>query len=75
MCTGCPLRPVTFAGLVKPALLEIDGVQSVHAEGGRMSRHAEERLAARMALPGSARLLTALSCGHPRRDGKPHDRE
>jgi Fe-S cluster biogenesis protein NfuA len=62
MCTGCPLRPVTLAGLVRPALLELEGVERVHSEGGRMSRHAEERLAAAISEGGSSRLLEAVTC-------------
>ena len=65
MCTGCPLRPVTFTGVVKPALLQLEGVESVHAEGGRLSRQAEERLAGGMASLGSTRLLTVLGCPGP----------
>ena len=65
MCTGCPLRPVTFTGVIKPALLQLEGVDSVHAEGGRLSRHAEGRLAGGMASLGSTRLLTALGCPGP----------
>lgn len=44
MCTGCPLRPLTTASTVRPALLELDGVESV--EGSRISAEAEARLAA-----------------------------
>lgn len=44
MCTGCPLRPLTMAGTVRPGLTDVDGVSSVHAVGGRISDEAEARL-------------------------------
>jgi Fe-S cluster biogenesis protein NfuA len=65
MCTGCPVRPVTLVGLIKPALLELDGVEAVSAEGGRMSSHAEARLAQHLQMCGGSRLRGALS-RHPR---------
>ena len=46
MCTGCHLRPVTTASTVRPALLELDGVDEVEVEGSRISAEAEARLAA-----------------------------
>ncbi|MFI7708682.1 NifU family protein [Nonomuraea sp. NPDC049480] len=45
MCTGCPYRPVTMAATVRPALLQIEGITSVHAQGSRISEGAERRLA------------------------------
>jgi Fe-S cluster biogenesis protein NfuA len=45
MCTGCPFRPVTMAATVRPALMEIEGVTSVHAVGSRISAQAEARMA------------------------------
>ncbi|HEX2232131.1 MAG TPA: NifU family protein [Thermoleophilaceae bacterium] len=60
MCTGCPLRTVTMAGLVRPALLQIEGVESVTAPGARISREAEERMARLMSESGSSRLLCAV---------------
>jgi Fe-S cluster biogenesis protein NfuA len=60
LCAGYPLRRVAFAGLVRPALLELQGVECAHAEGRRMSRHAEVRLTAAGASGGS--LLEALAC-------------
>lgn len=63
MCTGCPLRPVTLNGVVKPALLTVDGVTAVHAEGGRLSREAEERLGRQLALYGSGCVLRAVEGG------------
>jgi Fe-S cluster biogenesis protein NfuA len=49
MCTGCPLRPVTTASTIRPALLELDGVTAVEVEGSRISAEAEARLAAAFA--------------------------
>ncbi|HJU46947.1 MAG TPA: NifU family protein [Gaiellaceae bacterium] len=46
MCTGCHLRPVTTASTVRPALLELEGVEAVEIEGSRVSAEAEARLAA-----------------------------
>ena len=66
MCTGCPLRPVTFSGLVKPALMALDGVESVSADGVRLSAEAEARLARHMRVAGSERILAALGAGEKR---------
>lgn len=60
MCTGCPLRPVTLSGLVRPALLAVDGINSVSAEGVRISAEAEARLARQLYKVGSRRVLAAL---------------
>jgi Fe-S cluster biogenesis protein NfuA len=46
MCTGCPLRPLTTASTVRPALLDLDGIEAVEVEGSRISAEAEARLAA-----------------------------
>jgi Fe-S cluster biogenesis protein NfuA len=46
MCTGCPLRPLTTASTVRPALLALDGVDAVEIEGSRISAEAEARIAA-----------------------------
>jgi Fe-S cluster biogenesis protein NfuA len=46
MCTGCPLRPVTTASTVRPALLAVEGVEELEVEGSRISAEAESRLAA-----------------------------
>ena len=54
MCTGCHLRPLTTASTLRPALLELDGVEVVEIEGSRVSAEAEARLAAAYRL-GSAR--------------------
>ncbi len=44
MCCGCPLRPVTTASTLRPALMEVPGVVNVTIEGSRISAEAEERL-------------------------------
>jgi Fe-S cluster biogenesis protein NfuA len=49
MCTGCPLRPVTTASTVRPALLALDGVDELEVEGSRISAEAEARIAAAFA--------------------------
>jgi Fe-S cluster biogenesis protein NfuA len=46
MCTGCHLRPLTTASTIRPALLELTGVETVEIEGSRISAEAEARLAA-----------------------------
>lgn len=56
MCTGCPFRPLTLAGTIRPGLLALHGVTSVTAKGSRISVEAEERLAA--AIAGSPRSGT-----------------
>jgi Fe-S cluster biogenesis protein NfuA len=49
MCTGCPLRPLTTASTIRPALLSLEGVEAVEIEGSRISAEAEARLAAAFA--------------------------
>jgi Fe-S cluster biogenesis protein NfuA len=46
MCQGCPFRPLTMHGTIIPALMAVAGVTEVRAPGGRISRHAAERLRA-----------------------------
>jgi Fe-S cluster biogenesis protein NfuA len=53
MCTGCPLRPLTTVSTVRPALLEVEGVDAVEIEGSRISAEAEARLAAAFGKGGS----------------------
>jgi Fe-S cluster biogenesis protein NfuA len=60
MCCGCPLRPVSMAGLIRPALLSVEGVTAVAAEGGRISAEAESRLVRQLQAFGSACLLSAV---------------
>jgi Fe-S cluster biogenesis protein NfuA len=45
MCVACPLRPMTLAATIRPALLEVAGVERVEMVGGRLSEEAEARLA------------------------------
>jgi Fe-S cluster biogenesis protein NfuA len=49
MCTGCPLRPLTTASTMRPALLALAGVTAIEIEGSRISTEAEARLAAAFA--------------------------
>jgi Fe-S cluster biogenesis protein NfuA len=51
-CVGCPLRAITMAITIGPALRTIDGVESVQAEGVRVSEASAARLAA--ALQGGS---------------------
>jgi Fe-S cluster biogenesis protein NfuA len=59
MCTGCPLRPVTTASTVRPALLEVEGVEELEIEGSRISAEAEARIAAAFARGGLRRSAGA----------------
>jgi Fe-S cluster biogenesis protein NfuA len=45
LCTACPLKPLTLAATIRPALLELEGVSRVEAVGVRLSRHAQSALA------------------------------
>jgi Fe-S cluster biogenesis protein NfuA len=49
MCTGCHLRPLTTASTIRPALLDLTGVDKVEIEGSRISAEAEARLALALA--------------------------
>jgi Fe-S cluster biogenesis protein NfuA len=73
MCTGCPLRPVTTASTVRPALLALDGVDELEVEGSRISAEAEARIAAAFARcsPGVSRRARGA---HPRAPGSPRRR-
>jgi Fe-S cluster biogenesis protein NfuA len=46
LCTSCALRPLSLETLVRPALLEVEGVTAVEAAGLRISAKAGARLAA-----------------------------
>jgi Fe-S cluster biogenesis protein NfuA len=46
MCQACPLRPITFRNVVRPALEDVNGVTEVEVSGSRISAEAEQRLAA-----------------------------
>jgi Fe-S cluster biogenesis protein NfuA len=43
-CAACPSAPVTMGSLVRPTLLQVEGVKSVSCNGS-VSRFAEERIA------------------------------
>jgi Fe-S cluster biogenesis protein NfuA len=59
MCTGCHLRPLTTASTIRPALLELAGVEAVEIEGSRISAEAEARLAAAFLAAAPAKALPA----------------
>jgi Fe-S cluster biogenesis protein NfuA len=44
LCSGCQLRPLTFVETIEPALQAIPGVDSVHADGARISEEALARI-------------------------------
>ena len=53
-CVGCPLRPVTLAVTIEPALRTVEGVEAVEVEGVRLPNHITQRIAA--SLASSSRL-------------------
>ena len=55
MCTGCHLRPLTTVSTIRPALLELEGVEAVEIEGSRVSAEAEARLAAAFGFASTKR--------------------
>ena len=55
MCTGCHLRPLTTASTIRPALLELVGVEAIEIEGSRISAEAEARLVAAFGLVSTER--------------------
>lgn len=48
MCTGCTYRPVCSEVTVRPALLDLEGVVSVHIQGGRIDEGTQARLVAEL---------------------------
>jgi Fe-S cluster biogenesis protein NfuA len=44
MCAGCPYRPLTMEGTIRPALESVPGVTSVQAAGARVSDEALARM-------------------------------
>ena len=44
MCAGCPLKPLTMAMVVIPALRPLKGVREVVAPGARVSATSQARL-------------------------------
>jgi Fe-S cluster biogenesis protein NfuA len=45
LCAGCMLRPTTLNALVRPALCDVPGVETVEGVGFRLSDEAEARSA------------------------------
>ncbi len=56
-CVGCPLRSITMAVTIGPVLRAIDGVESVGADGVRLSQASRLRLeaAVQVVSPGFTR--------------------
>lgn len=48
-CVGCPLRPVTLAVTIEPALRTVEGVEAIQVEGVRLPNHITQRIAASLA--------------------------
>lgn len=46
MCAGCDYRPVTTAGTVEPALLDVTGITGVKVLGAHISEEATARITA-----------------------------
>jgi Fe-S cluster biogenesis protein NfuA len=44
MCAGCPYRPLTMEGTIRPALESVPGVTAVEARGARVSEEALARM-------------------------------
>jgi Fe-S cluster biogenesis protein NfuA len=44
MCAGCPYRPLTMEGTIRPALESVPGVTAVQADGARVSEEALARM-------------------------------
>jgi Fe-S cluster biogenesis protein NfuA len=45
-CIGCPLRPITLAVTIAPALRSVTGVQAINVEGVRLPASVEQRMKA-----------------------------
>lgn len=54
-CAGCPLRPVTLACTIRPAMEGLEGVRTVDAVGVRLSDEASKRVS--LYAQASSRLL------------------
>jgi Fe-S cluster biogenesis protein NfuA len=62
MCAGCDYRPVTTAGTVEPALLDVPGVRKVTVVGVQVSEEALMRI--RATLEGSGAQERAVRLVH-----------
>jgi Fe-S cluster biogenesis protein NfuA len=60
MCAGCDYRPVTTAGTVEPALLDVPGVSRVVVTGARVSDEARERIQATLQGSGAQQRAVKL---------------
>ena len=54
MCAGCDYRPLTTAGTVEPALMDVPGVTRVHVVGARVSDDALARIAETLESSGAS---------------------
>lgn len=62
MCAGCDYRPVTTAGTVEPALLDLPGITGVRLVGARVSEEASARI--RETLTGTGANTRAVQLMH-----------
>ncbi|AFR27753.1 NifU family protein [Arthrobacter sp. Rue61a] len=62
-CHSCPAISVTFAGLVRSRLMQVDGVKDVRSSQVHASRRALDRIAA--TLGGPAHYRPAQSTSRP----------
>ncbi len=60
MCAGCDYRPLTTAGTVKPALLDVQGVTRVRVLGARVSDEATRSIESVMGSSGAAQRAVRL---------------
>jgi Fe-S cluster biogenesis protein NfuA len=60
MCAGCDYRPVTTAGTVEPALLDVPGVSKVAVAGARVSDEALMRIKAGLEGSGAEERAVRL---------------
>jgi Fe-S cluster biogenesis protein NfuA len=48
-CVGCPLRPITLAVTIEPALRSVEGVEAVNVEDVRLPTSVARRVATMLA--------------------------
>src|SRR2546421_647915 len=76
MCTGCPYRPLTMAGTIRPALLALPGVNQGAARGSRNPAGGEQRLVALLegSVPARLRIQPSGPIGGGAEQGEHSDR-
>lgn len=62
MCTSCPVRPMTFAANIRPALFDLEGVTRVEVVGMRLSEEAEARLSVLASVSDCAPPIEESRC-------------